>query len=463
MKTSIIRSLVLQILALSLGVQVGSAQLRTPTVPPVDQRSSVAQAGPRNLTIPQAFELVADASAQAQQSGNQPDPKQLEGLYHTVWETVRRSYYDEGNLKNWGTWEYKYKDRLQTTDQLNAALVDLLASLHDRWTSYRSPAMIEQNKQREEAGIVGLGVWMNERLNGNYEVVYVEAFSPAYHSPLRKGDIITSIDGEALKGLLPREVDRLLEGKIGTQKNVTFTHDGVTESVQITLFKEKTPPAEVRVLPGDILYMRLPEFQQASVDAFDAQIDEVIAKHNGIIKGLILDLRGNPGGLVELAKHIASTFIGNGDVILRMQERDGLLITEQQFRSLSVQPYMLGDTSQAKLRRADILQKLPMVVLIDGTSASSAEIVTAALIDSHRAVAIGETSWGKAVAWKEINLSNNGVLRYTSGKITAPAGYNWSHVGLKPQIEVFQPRVSRIDVQLIAATNEIHHMIDGNR
>jgi len=444
---NLLSSVALLLFAFSLSIQNGYAQSVKPS-----PHTSIQQSAPPQ-TIADAFQLLATKEVEARQNHEQIDTDELEDLYGYIWSVVGDQYPDATKLSDWGAWKHRYDGLLWSFDDLDDAVAAMLASLHDRWVSYASPAMIAS----VDLSSVDLGVWLQPTDNGLFSVVYVQGLSPAYHL-LRKGDVIESVNGTSLKGLTQSKAEALLQGKVGTELNLIFDHDGKSDSAKVTLVKSATAESEARVLPGDILYLRLPEFSTEAVNKLRSQIDQAIAGQQGDITGMILDLRGNPGGLVDEGKRVASMFIGGGGIIMRMQERSQRVLEEQTFRALSYQPYQLVDATAQLLKRIDILQHRQMIVLIDGTSASCAEVVTAALQDNHRAVVVGETSWGKGVAWRQRYLPNGGSLRCTSGVITSPNGRSWAGIGLTPDVLVVYPRRTNVDVQLAGGIHELYKL-----
>src|SRR5262249_29092494 len=147
------------------------------------------------------------------------------------------------------------------------------------------------------------------------------------------------------------------------------------------------------------------------------------------VKGIALDLRGNPGGLQTMALEVASMFLESGK-IMTYEQRNGRNVSTVTEKVIPFQDFMLAGADDDDLAKLHVMHKAPMVVLTNGSSASAAEIVTAALKDNHRATIIGTHTWGKAVAYTDSRLPNGGALRLTVSHIESPNGFNWHGKGI---------------------------------
>ena len=210
--------------------------------------------------------------------------------------------------------------------------------------------------------------------------------------------------------------------------------------------------SEATVLPGKVLYLRLPAFSQSAYTAFEKAVNELKNKpgFEDSFSNIVLDLRGNPGGDVDLAIHMVETFLSDG-VAFHQEQRNGRIIDITTKRIRPFLPFQGKDGSDVSVCQTALLHGKPLAILVNGSSASSAEIVTAALSGNKRATVVGTRTFGKAVAWTGQRLPNGGFLSITISGLKAPDGESWHGTGLKPTVEVEQPRDATVDYQLLKA------------
>ncbi len=305
-----------------------------------------------------------------------------------------------------------YVTRPSSSTLLEGAINGLTGSLNDPYTVYYTPAQYQQflNQLNGNLGIAGIGVEINQV--GQFIVIEaVLPGSPAAKAGLEAGDEILDVNGKSLVGATADQAATLIRGKQGTQ--VTITVERGTRSFPLTLTREplSLPTIEDRMLPGKIAYIQL---NQVSGDA-GALWQEVLAKYQALHpKGWILDLRNDPGGYVSQAVQIAQTMIPSGTIVTFKGQ-----ITHQVYSSSS------GQSLSA-----------PMVVLVNGGSASAAEILTGALMDYHKAVVIGTQTFGKGIAQELVPMQGGGVLKVTIADWYTPDGQNIEHVGIRPNLFV---------------------------
>jgi len=409
----------------------------------------------------------------------QPPPEVLEKLYRQVWSTIGAKYVDQAKLKDWHLWADKYKGKLKTGNDLQNALKEMVGSVGDRWTNFSAFDDMFVSMARQADGIVHLGIGLARQADGTYKVEMILYGTPAYVSNvLRTGDVVKTIevnskgdDGKAvttvtdLAGLTKDKVDALTFAKKGSEAVLTIVHDGVEEKVKVAFGEAPEAQIEVRLLPGNIGYVRLPSFGSSPEDleTLGQGITEALfaldqAAH-GNMRGLILDLRNNSGGLVDLAQNIASLFIREG-VFLKTRESNGRFTEDKTININRPMPYNFVDMPP---EIAGVIQRLldvPMTVLVNGSSASSAEILTGSLKDNHRAIVIGTQTFGKAVAYVNLPVKPLGQLQITVMHYLTPNGYDLANKGLQPDLVIDRSRGGAIDEQLAAAVqvlNELHN------
>ena len=294
----------------------------------------------------------------------------------------------------------------------NASISGLVASLHDRFSHYLTPT--EFHEFNSPPHFAGIGVVVNPEHQGLL-VVRVFNSSPAAQAGLKDGEVIVGVDGHRLEGLSAEASTALIKGQPGTAVHLQVEYGAKghrrARGVTITraLVSEPVVASESRTVKGKRLgVVALATFSEGAHGEVREAVEHEL--HAGA-RGLVFDLRGNGGGLVEEAQLIASIFIPKG------------VIVSTRGRSVSSQTlYALGDAIPASI---------PMVVLVDSDTASSAEIVTAALQDHHRATVVGTHTFGKGVFQEEMPLSNGGALDITVGEFFTPNGRNLGGGGVK--------------------------------
>lgn len=424
---------------------------------------------------------------------NQPKPEELEMVYFKVWQMVGSKFYDESKLVNWHLWADKYKGKLKTIADLDKALTEMVGSLNDRWTTYTSLESTVRNQVILKSGIVPLGIALAPLPDGNFRIEALLWNSNAWKiNRFRPGDVVKSISlippppeaKEAknakaashatpapatspeihnLSGMTKEAVNELLLAKTGTQADIVINHDGEDETVSVTFAPTEASTIEVSLLPDKIGYMHLPSFGNSEEEAkklaqgFPQALFALHHNANGNLQGLILDLRGNTGGVVQLAQNIASLFLDTGTFIkTRAREGRNVVMQEQQFAPSNASDFYGMPKELATFVVA--MQKIPLVVLVDGSSVSSSEILASTLRDNKRALVIGSQTFGKAVVFISLPLPTKGDLQITVLHYLTPGGEDISEKGLTPSVVVDQPRNSSIDKQLIVATQAIHQL-----
>ncbi|WP_438313796.1 S41 family peptidase [Streptomyces sp. HUAS TT3] len=254
----------------------------------------------------------------------------------------------------------------------------------------------------------GVGLWPERRADGHIEITKVQPGSPAARAGLSAGDRLLDVDGRTVTGLRVAEVVALLRGEVGTPVVVRFGRDGAADRAE-TLRRERlrTEPVTVRELPGGVTVIKIASFSRGSGERVKAAVEAAPAG-----AGVMLDLRGNPGGLVTEAVTAASAFLDGGLVATYDVRGDE--------RALYAAPG--GDTAR------------PLVTLVDGGTMSAAELVTGALQDRGRAVAVGTRTFGKGSVQMPTELPDGSVAELTVGTYRTPAGRSLDGKGITPDV-----------------------------
>jgi carboxyl-terminal processing protease len=452
--TNVILSLAL---ALSFTAGTASAQISKPQslTPPG------ATPGNNSITVPKDGQpeddeiVVIPGPKIGKAEKPQITPQMFEMLYRAIWLKVSKEYQDPFKLKNWAEWENKYKGKLKSEEDLDAAVKEMLGSLHDRWTIYYSPSDIADQQKAAKDGVLSAGMLLRKHSDNAWHIDGMQFNTPAMHSVLREGDVIKAINGKSLDTLSQSEVSKLLSGKEGDKLSVLAFFDGKDQTVELTLAPQGENEVMVGIMPGNIAYIRLPTFvNQQTVQEFVQALTKVYAASEGQINGLVLDLRYNSGGLVTMALAVSSMFLEKGEVTATTTRSDRSL-TDTHYKVIPVPDYLAARMPAKIAEFQQFLATVPMVVLTNGSTASASEITTGALKDNKRAFVIGVRTFGKAVGFTDTPMPNGGVLQVTNLTYLTPNGTNIADKGIEPDQVVEQPRgkpiLSESDEQVKAA------------
>jgi carboxyl-terminal processing protease len=268
----------------------------------------------------------------------------------------------------------------------------------------------------------GIGVAIDVR-DGWLVVHSVTEGTPAARAGIRPGDRFLTIDGWAARDMPISQAIRRMRGEPGTEVRVRIRREGVEDAIELTLRREviQVDAVEARVLPDRIVYVKVRSFQETTTSELRAALDRAVdeTRAAGGVAGVLLDLRGNPGGLLDEAVLVADEFLEDG-VIVSTRGRNGRLLEEARARAEGTRP------------------RWPMVVLVDHWSASAAEIVAGALQDHRRATVVGTRTWGKGSVQNVIELPDGSALKLTVARYYTPNGTSIQANGIEPDVEVEQ-------------------------
>ncbi len=314
-----------------------------------------------------------------------------------------------------------YVTETDEPDLMRGAIDGLLASL-DPHSSYMDPKEFEdfQTSVRGEYEGLGVEVSMQDRF-----VTIVTPFdgSPAARAGLKSGDRITAVNGQKLLGLTLNQALEKMRGEVNSVVTITIFRDEV-EPFDVTLKREiVSPPSVTWRREGDVGYLRLSGFNEKTAGSFSSAIESMRKAIGPRLKGVVLDLRNNPGGLLDQAVAVADVFLDGGEVV-SSRGRDP------------------RDTQRLNAQRGEMLRNVPVAVIINEGSASAAEIVAGALQDRQRAKIVGVTSFGKGSVQTVIPLKGGfqGALRLTTARYYTPSGRSIQATGIEPDVEVAQIR-----------------------
>lgn len=311
-----------------------------------------------------------------------------------------------------------YVERPDERQLIEAAINGMLSSL-DPHSGYLTP---EENREmtvqtRGEFGGLGIQVTMED---GVVKVVSPIDDTPASRAGIKPNDLIIGIDGESVQGLTLGQAVEKMRGAPNTTIVLTITREGSTEPLEIKLTREIIQIRSVRhEIEDDVGYIRISTFSEQTSDNLEQAIREINAQAGDRMKGYIIDLRNNPGGLLEQAVQVSSAFLERGEIV-------------------STRGRNADEIERRNARGGDLLEGKPVVVLINGGSASASEIVAGALQDHERATVIGTRSFGKGSVQTVIQLGSYGALRLTTARYYTPSGRSIQAQGIEPNIIIEQ-------------------------
>jgi len=343
-------------------------------------------------------------------------------IYRRVWKLIDEDFYDGSyNGQNWERWEHKYDGRLKTLDDAHKAVETMLASLGDRYTRFLDRDAFDDEKQQIDAKLYGIGVQIGIDDKSKHVVIIAPIDdTPASRAGLLADDEITEIDGVSTKGFSVEDAAKQIRGAINTPVHLLLTRSG--KHVKVTVVRAEIPIKAVpisKLIDGDVGYIRLSSFisQQAGQEMKDA-INKLAPA-----KGIILDLRDNPGGLLTNAIEISDMFLDKGNIVSTV-DKDGY-------------------TTPA-LSEGHPLCRKPLVVLINKGSASASEITSGALHDNNRAVLVGERTFGKGLVQGINKLEDGSGVNVTIARYLTPSDTDINKKGISPDVLV---KISETDLK----------------
>lgn len=337
---------------------------------------------------------------------------QADALYDEAWSVIHDEYVDSAfNGQDWGQWRYKFKDRLHDPQDAYVAIGTMVASLNDEYTRFLRPRDMSEQTMSIDSKLYGVGIQISMR-NSKLMVLATIDGTPADKAGLMPKDIITYIDGHETAGMSVEDAADRIRGQRGTY--VTLSIKREHQVLQKRIKRDEIKLKSVFTRPLDdprIGYVRLSSFiSEAMLGEMDDAMQKVKDK-----KALIIDLRGNYGGLFTNAVEIADMFLDSGDIV-------SIVNRDKDRRVYASHP-------------GAVFRK-PLVVLIDGGSASASEILGGALKDNKRAMLIGSQSFGKGLVQKINTLSNGAGMNITISKYLTPNGTDINKKGIEPDIKV---------------------------
>src|SRR5216684_2091202 len=350
------------------------------------------------------FSLRQDVGAA---SANNPDTYKQLNLFGDVFELVRGDYVDD----------------VSDESLVEGAINGMLTAL-DPHSNYLNSKNFNDMKVQTRGEFGGLGIEVSME-NGLVKVVSPIDDTPAAHAGLKPGDLITHIDVTPVQGLtLPEAVEKM-RGLINTDINLTIRREGREPfDVKLTRANIKIQSVRSHIESNNIGYIRITSFNEQTDVGLNNAMKNLKTQANNKLIGVVLDLRNNPGGLLDQAVAVSDAFLDKGEIVSTRGRRP-------------------DDAQRYNARTGDIAAGLPIAVLINGGSASASEIVAGALQDHHRAILLGTRSFGKGSVQTIIPLAGHGAMRLTTARYYTPSGRSIQAKGIDPDIVVEAAKIER--------------------
>ena len=321
----------------------------------------------------------------------------------------------------------EYVEEVSSKDLIEAAIDGMLTSL-DPHSSYLSADDAAKMKVQTRGEFGGLGIEVTQQ-EGFVKVVSPIDGTPADAAGMEAGDFITHVDGQSLLGLTLDEAVGMMRGPVGSEIIITVVREGEDEPFDVSIIRDTIKLTAVRArTEGNTVVLRITTFNDQTypnlVDGLEKQVEE--AGGMGNINGIVLDLRNNPGGLLNQAIRVTDAFLEKGEIV-------------------STRGRYSRDSERYNAKAGDLANGKPIVVLINGGSASASEIVAGALQDHRRAIVVGTRSFGKGSVQTVMPLRGDGAMRLTTSRYYTPSGRSIQALGVSPNIIVEQPRRKNVE------------------
>ena len=321
----------------------------------------------------------------------------------------------------------EYVEEVSSKDLIEAAIDGMLTSL-DPHSSYLSADDAAKMKVQTRGEFGGLGIEVTQQ-EGFVKVVSPIDGTPADAAGMEAGDFITHVDGQSLLGLTLDEAVGMMRGPVGSEIIITVVREGEDEPFDVSIIRDTIKLTAVRARTEvNTVILRITTFNDQTypnlVDGLEKQVDEAGGMEN--INGIVLDLRNNPGGLLNQAIRVTDAFLEKGEIV-------------------STRGRYSRDSERYNAKAGDLANGKPIVVLINGGSASASEIVAGALQDHRRAIVVGTRSFGKGSVQTVMPLRGDGAMRLTTSRYYTPSGRSIQALGVSPNIIVEQPRRKNVE------------------
>ncbi len=333
-------------------------------------------------------------------------------LFDKTWKVINREYYEPSlNNQNWYRWKDHYRNKIKTDEDARVAIDTMIASLNEPYTRFMPKKDFEDLTTSITSKIYGIGVNIYSNA-GKIEIFNVMPATPADFAQLKQGDIITAVNGKDINGMNVSDVAAIVRGPENSVVELTILRNNKKLTKKIKRKEIKIKSVKSSILDNHIGYIQILSFMSGTTPNEFLEALENTKNTDS----LILDLRGNTGGLLDNAVFIADMFINNGTIV-------DIIYRNGYKKSIKAQDEHFG------------MQK-PVVVLVNGASASASEILSGALKDTHKATLVGRKTFGKGLVQKVVPLPNQTGVNVTIARYLTPNGTDINKLGIKPDIEV---------------------------
>ena len=292
---------------------------------------------------------------------------------------------------------------------VDGAIKGLFAGTEDRYSTYYTKEEMNRLMEENEGSYVGVGMYIGSSEEGELTVIPMDG-SPAQKGGIKEGDILVKVSGKLVSAKNSDEAVSLIKGKEGTTVNLVVKRDGKEKEFKIKREEIVDHTIEGKVVDDNLGYIKIKQFINTTYDDFDKELNKLKKKN---IKGLVIDLRSNPGGNLEIVGEVADALIGEGTIVYTKDNK--------------------GNTEYIKSDKRKL--GLPIVVLTNGESASASEILTAAIIDNKAGISVGTKTFGKGLVQSVKGLKDGTGYKLTTAQYFTPNGDYINEKGIKPTIE----------------------------
>ena len=344
-------------------------------------------------------------------------------LFGDVFERVRADYVEDVS-----------DERL-----IELAIQGMLSSL-DPHSSYLNADSFRDMRVQTKGEFGGLGIEVTME-NGLVKVVSPIDDTPAFRAGIEAGDLITHLDSKPVLGLTLNEAVDMMRGPVNSNIILTIRRNG-REPFEVSITRDIIKITSVRSRAEEnVAYIRITTFNEQTAPGLEAELNKRRDELGDDLQGILLDLRNNPGGLLDQAIAVSDAFLEQGEIV-------------------STRGRGTDDVQRYNARGGDVAKGLPIVVLINGGSASASEIVAGALQDHRRAIIMGTTSFGKGSVQTIIPVSGNGAMRLTTARYYTPSGRSIQGTGISPDIAVEQARIEKLDARRRTKESDLRGALD---
>lgn len=354
---------------------------------------------------------------------------QPQQFFDKTWRVIAKDYYEPTlNNQDWSRWKKRYQNKLKTDDDAKVAIDSMIASLNEPYTRFMNKKDYEDLTTSITSKIYGIGVNIYSN-SGKIVIFNVIPATPADFVQLKQGDIIIAVDSKDISGMNVSEVASLVRGPENSIVELTVLRDGKRLTKKIKRKEIKIKNVKSSILDNHIGYIQIISFMGETTPSEFIEALENTKNSDSII----IDLRGNTGGLLDNAVFVANMFISQGEIVEIIYKNGNKKVINA-------------------LPNKDLVNK-PIVVLINGASASASEILSGALKDKHKAILVGKKTFGKGLVQKVVPLPNKTGLNVTIARYLTPNGTDINKLGIKPDVEIgndfdFFVNNSKNDIQL---------------